>query len=704
MDFITLDTETQKGKAFLACVDNGKKFTDVLINNKADVIQFLDSIHSMSKTAFCYNLEYDVCALLKYFGYNAILDLYLQRSLCFGNMFIRSVPNKFLILTKYYLHKKEVSREEIVNLLKSQEKEIKRRLRSKGKLFERERAGKGKDLSEAHEDKLIYFITIYNKLVSKRDRLKKKEFFAFDMWQFYEMSLDKASSKYLKEGKGDIPKSWMSKLRDKFQNPTHRKRIIKYCRKDARLTYKLSEKFIGMLSDCGIHPKRFYSSAYIAKNFIKSRIQVPIVDDPDIIKFMQPVFRGGRTEVMQRGTFKNTVLSDMNSAYGRALADLKRIYHSELSHRIDKKADYYFADCEIELPKNYINPVPVKFNMWKYPYGRMRATIDNRTMDNVHQAGGKILKVHRVLNIYCNEDYPFRSTINKMFAQRKKSESHNYVFKRIIVSYIGKLHEQNYSIRTLSVSEKPKVLGNLHQFGRKNEDFEEIIQHACPTCYSIGQVRQSCRNSVCVEYRKEYKGVTEPPVIHYQGDNIFATEKKLKHGTNIIYAALVTSTIRNIMYEEGIKLGSDLISFLTDGIFSKRPLKHYGSALGDFSKKYEGELYLLGSGMYQTADTINEDGKKQFNVKFRGFNSDKVNLRKLSRQYKRGKTMRIPILERTGIGRAVGSVKKFNDFNMLNPSKKKLGVNFDTNRVWDTPFKNYGEALKTHIQSEPVGL
>lgn len=678
MDFLTFDTETQHGKAFLACVDDGKTIDNLLINNEQNVIDFLHELHAKSKTAFAYNLEYDVCALLKYFGYKAILNLYLQKSLRYENMFIRSVPNKFLIVTKYYFRKKELSYAEIIKAI------------SPTSLSE-----------DSSPDRIIYLIAEHNKKQKKNNKITGKAFYAFDLWQFYEMSLDKASEKYLGEGKDAIPKNWMHQLKIKFQDPKDRQRIIKYCRKDVRLTHRLADKFIKMLADCDIHPKRFYSLAYIAKNFIKSKVDVPVINEDydngkgkEIIKFMQPAFRGGRTEVFKRGVFKKAFLSDMNSAYGRALADLKRISHAEIRNKIDKSADYFFIDCEVDLPKSYVNPVPIQFNMWKYPYGKMRATIDNMTYKNVLKSGGKITKVYRVLNIYCEDDYPFKKVINQMYNQRKKSESHKYIFKGIIVSYIGKLHEQKSFIRLLSEAEKPKVLGNLEQHGKAQSDFEELIKSNCPVCYSMGKVRQTCRNSVCKEYRQEYKGTSLPPTLHYLGENIFATERKLGNGTNIIYAALVTATIRNIIYSKGMELGDDLIAFLVDGILSKRPLKSYGTALGEFSLKYEGPLYLLGSGMYQTSE----------NVKFRGFNSDKVNLKKLSNKYRKSKIMKIPVLERTGLGRAVGSIAKFNDFNVLKPSSKKLNVNFDTNRLWAKPFKNYGQALKTCINSEPIGI
>ena len=673
IDFISLDTETQDGKPILVCVDDGKRAKDYFINTQKDVINLFHDIHTGKiSVGFCFNLEYDGSGLLKYFGYDAIMSLFLNKSLRFENIFIRYLSGKCLMLTKYYFKKKELPFEDLIKFLKEAKIPV--------------------DKNDS-PDKLIYLIDKYNKKAARKEKLTKRVFYFFDIWQFYQMSLDKASATYLNKRKNKLPLKWMDKLKKYFNDPRYREKIIRYCRKDTRLTWLLSYKFIKMLDDCDIHPKRFYSAAYIAKNFIKSQIKVPVVDDPDIIKFMVPAFRGGRTEVMKRGFFKKAILSDMRSAYPFALSLLKRIYHAELSKKIDKSSDYFFADCEIELPKKYILPVPVFFNMWKYPYGKMRGLVDNMTYDNIIRAGGKITHIHKVLNVYCDNEYPFRAIVKKMFAQRKKSESHKYIFKMLLNAYIGKLHERKFFVRMLDEEEEPKVLGNIQQFDRMQEDFETIIKNSGCDCYYLGKVNPKCRNQMCVEFRKEYKGVKEPPTINYQGGNIFATEKTLANGTNIIYAALVTSIIRNIIYQRGLELGGDLICFLTDGILSTRPLKRYGKRLGDFEKKHEGWLYILGSGMYQTAQ----------GTKFRGFNSDK-NLLEISKKYKTKDVMEIPILERTGLGRAVRSERNFEDFNILKPTTKELKVNFDRNRTWTAPFKNFGQALNTNIESLPIKI
>lgn len=662
MKFQTFDTETQEGNAFLICTFDGKNFKDYFISNEKDVIQFLNDFHAGTRLAFCYNLDYDASALIKYFGQDKLIKLYLGQSIIVGNLKIRYIPRKCLYVTKY---KNEIPQEET---LPFQEEELDPRQIEK-----------------------------YNR--NRKD--SQGTLYVWDILQFYQMSLNKASKQHLGEAKHDVPKKWMKKLRKKFMNPRYRNKIIKYCRQDSRLTWLLSRKFLQMLIDAGITTEekaerhRYYSAGYIAKKYIKSKVNVPYITDPKVIDFMSDAYFGGRIEVMQRGYFEEAHQIDMNSAYPFALSNLKRIYQHDFSQNPSDNADYFFADCEFTLPKANILPVPISFDVWKYPYGKGRATIDNRTFHNIIKAGGTITKVHRSLNVFCENSYPFRSTVNRLFEQRKKSEAHKYIFKMLLTAYTGKLNEKKYSTQLISPHKEPVIRMQIDDYNRKLYDFENEVRVNCSTCYYLGKVQNKCRNPVCIWYRQEYRGVYKPLDTYNIGKNMFQTEKHLANGTNIIYAALVTSTIRNAVYEKGVGMGDNLIGFLTDAILTKKkvPDKETGSEIGEFSRKYDGWLYLLGSGIYQTSN----------GTKFRGYNSEH-NLIELSKKNSTKDAMPIPSLQRVGIGRALGSPQKFTQFNMLLDAYPEMKVNFDRNRVWNKPFKNFGEALKGNIQSDPLGI
>lgn len=658
MNFKTFDTETQDGNAFLVCTYDGKESKDYLIRNAKDVIDFFNHFHSNTRLAFCFNLDFDASAMLKYLGHDVLIKLYLGQSISIGNLKIRYIKGKCLYVTKY---KNPIPEGELPFDQDENPKEVEQ----------------------------------YNR--KRRD--SQGTLYVWDILQYYQTSLNKASEKHLGEKKLDVPHAWMKNLKKYFLNPRYRTKILKYCRQDARLTWLISRHFLQMLVDAGIVHKdkvernRYYSAGYIAKKYIKSKVNVPYINDPEVIAFMENAYFGGRIEVMQRGYFDQAYQVDMNSAYPYALANLKRIYLHRFSPRIDERADYFFVDCEFTLNRDYILPVPISFDIWKYPYGKARATVDNRTYYNIIKAGGTIHKIHQSLNIYCEDQYPFKATVHRLFEQRKKSEAHKYIFKMLLTAYTGKLNEKKYTTRLIPLEEQGEVIEKINSYNKMLEEFEMDIKETCPSCYYLGKVQAKCRNPNCREYRQQWKGTRKPLDTYHIGKNMFETERHLANGTNIIYAGLVTSGIRNAVYEKGLEQGDNLIGFLTDALLTRKPVKGTGSELGQFGKKYEGWLYVLASGIYQTSN----------GTKFRGYNSNH-NLIELSQKNAKLDEMEIPSLQRVGMGRALSSRDKFAQFNMLLEAKPKMKVNSDRSRIWKNPFKNFGQALSTNINSEPLGI
>lgn len=641
MHILTFDTETQKGKAFLACTCNGKEENAFLLKNKSDVMQFFAYLHGQTKIGFCYNLEYDISALIKYFGQQTIIDFYLEKPVIFEyddvqyelSGFIR----KFCKLSK--LTKK------IVN----------------------------------NEEKICREITMF-----------------YDIGQYYEfLSLDKAAKKHLGESKDDIPQEWKKNMIKYFENPRYKNKIIEYCKKDARLTHRLTEKFFRMLIESGIltekkiKTSKYYSSGYIAKKFIGKKAKILPFNDEEVNEFLKNFCFGGRIEVMRRGYFPKVYLYDINSAYGSGLADLKGITYHQFSQKKDESAEYFFADCDFYIPENYILPVPVKFKNWKYPFGTGRAILDKRTFNNVLQSG-KILKVRKYLNIYAEERYPFRDIVNKLYEEKLKSESHKFIFKNMINAYIGKLNEK-MKTKTFVPEEKHDIIINMiSDWNQALLSFEDEIKHCNCGCYEREKVDPRCRCITCMNWRKRYGKIKEPPKCYWHGDRMFYSTEKLKSKTHPVYNALVVSGMRNTMYEKGLTLGENTIGFFTDAIFSTSPIASTSNKLGDFSEKYRGWLYLIGSGVYETAQ----------GTKIRGYNKD-LSLIEYAQKNKNKDTLSIPSLSRIGTGRAVGT-ESFNKFNELIEAPRTMNLNFDTNRVWERQFKNFGEALKNNINSNPI--
>lgn len=722
MDFKTLDTETNKGKAFLACMSDGKSEEDFHIKTRKDAERFFVELQRSTKVAFAYNLDYDNSALIKWFGQQVIIDFYVEKPIVFeyeGEKYeISGFPRKFIKVSKLTTvksPKRLTQREEgwirrkLLNTeLKGQEKEFQISYSNEiiellNSLISGKRTLKdtyaGTNIKDCLSDiKLDEFAE--KKVAAVREKISRETTFVYDICQYYDyMPLWKSSKKYLGETKDDIPDKWKKNMLKYFKNPKNRIKIIKYCRKDCRLTHKLVAHFIKMLIDAGVikedkvNKARYYSSGYIAKKFINKKAKVMAFYDEEVNAFMKNFCFGGRIEVARRGYFDNVYLNDINSAYGSGLANLKSITSHSFTVRPDNNAPYFFADCEFYLPDNYIQPVPIKFNNWKYPYGKGRAVLDRRTFENVLKTGN-ILKVHKSLNVYADDHYPFRKIVYNLYNQRAKSESHKFIFKNLINSYIGKLNEK-VRIRTYvgDEAEQQDMIMWVNDWNQAQQNFESHISICGCQCYLKGKVDPRCRCITCMEWRNKYAAVKQPPNLYWMGDNMFYTEEKLKYKTHPLYNALVVSGMRNSMYEEGLKLGDNLIGFFTDAIFTKVPMQNTSSKLGGFSEKYKGWLYLVGAGVYETAE----------GTKLRGYNSE-ISLLEYANKFKKDNVMETPSLERVGMGRAVGTLNSFTQFNELKETFKTMKVNFDSNRQWERQFENYAESLKTNINSQPIKL
>ena len=641
MKLLVFDTETQKGNAFIACTFDGKNENTFFISNQSDVIQFFVYLHTQTKIGFCYNLEYDISSLIKYFGQKTLIDFYVEKPITF----------------KY-----EGSQYELSGFIK---KFIK--------------------------------ISKLKTISGEKEKTSRESTFFYDICQYYEyQSLDKASEKYLKEKKDDIPKEWKKNMLKYFKS--HKNKIIEYCKKDTRLTYRLVEHFFGMLIAAGIISKkqigklRYYSYGYIAKKFIGKKAKIFPLNDEIVNNFLQNFYFGGRIELMQRGYFPKVYLYDINSAYGSGLANLKNITGYQFAQRVDESADYFFVDCNFQIPENYILPVPKKFKNWKYPFGTGRAILDKRTFYNTMSCG-KILHVRKCLNIYAEEHYPFREIVHKLYTQRLKSESHKIIFKNLINSYIGKLNEKAKQKTFIPDDKQDFMMNMLSDWNQATLFFENEIRHCNCGCYEREKIRETCRCPVCLEYKKKYEKIKEPPKFYHLGNKMFYSVEKLKQKTHPIYNALVVSGMRNSLYEQGLSLDNNIIGFFTDAIFTTSPIAHTSNKLGEFAEKYKGWLYIIGGGVYETAQ----------GTKIRGYHQN-LSLVDYAQKNKNKDEFAIPSLIRMGIGRAVGDIASFHKFNELTETPRIMNVNFDTNRIWEKQFQNFGESLKKNITSVPIKI
>lgn len=596
-EFFAFDTETDRGKAFIISVAGNGIYT-YRTKTKEDITRFLHDVikKKWGNIGWCYNLDYDVIAILKYYGDDIITRLYLTKEIVIDGISISYVPRKFLTL-KY----------------------------------------RGK--------------TVY----------------IFELMQYFNMSLDNAGKKYLGKRKKEIGgKKVKKKLLELFrQNPT---KVIEYCEYDAELTVELAEKLESMLQVSGIDVVKYYSCGYLAKQYLKKHgVSFNPLRDEKVIDFVRPAYFGGRIEFMRRGTFKRVYQYDINSAYPYAITKLEQIIGYKFAKQVDPTARYFFVECTVNIPKDtHFSPLAYrnKQGLITYPTGVLSLTIDCITFNTLKKEG-MIKSVQKVLNVYTNGEKPFKKLVERMYNRRQVAPAdENYILKIILNSLYGK-------------------------FAEKRKDYVEIEESEALLMLD-GHLTDNKRPRI-IETEVGY----------------FMRKVYYSKNSNLIYAALITSEIRNLLYKVMKELPPrSLIGTMTDCIFSTVPVPNtYISTkkqLGKFGFKCCTSLYVVGSGVYGTKDKMLGGKKVKGENKLRGYNV-KTSLVNLAGKNAARTTLKIPSTERLGAGKFVVQGLDLDELNVISDRKKNLNLNFDTKRKWENNgFKNFGESLKRNISSTPL--
>lgn len=522
-------------------------------------------------------------------------------------------------------------------------------------------------------------------------RYKGKLCQIFDIYQFYATSLDRAGEKHLGEKKIQIGEENRKNYYEFFLN--NRETAIQYALKDSNLTFRLAKLFLERLSVAGINVSKYYSSGYIAMKHLTKHYAIRkfSINNPKVNEFVKEAYFGGRIEFFKRGFIENSHCYDVNSAYPSVIKELKTIEDYEFTHKIDNKSTYFFARISCNLRADVISPLAYRTNtgMVIYPQGKINSVVvDNYTFKNIKKYATDIV-VHECLNIYSySDEKPFDTVIDDLYKQRKLNEGNNYIFKLILNSLYGKMAENK--------KEFVKIEAPESNYDDLKTMFKLRVKEECPKCYKLGFVSDKCRNDICKEYRKRQKEVITERCYFFE-NKWFKFEKTLGKKANIIYAALITAKIRNLLFETAEKIGFEHIhGFMTDAIFTdkKMPKNLISKKLGKFdTKKEDKPLYVIGTGIYQHADES----------KHRGFRTH-FSLIELAKTNKNKNTLTIDTTSRVGVGQLLQRNLDIDELNIITDDKKEINLNFDKKRIWEKKFSNFGQSIKQSINSKTVTL
>lgn len=257
-----------------------------------------------------------------------------------------------------------------------------------------------------------------------------KGFTLFDLAQFYGMSLERASKKYLPgREKKSIPRAWYNHMDTHLKMPATRQRLLDYAIGDVDSTEGLKDLLLKSLKALGMNPSRLSSCASLARGRYGKILER--VRAPDYLnKSFERGFFGGRIECNRLGVVSNVKLYDINSAYPAEIAKLKdpsKGEHFESEKGVQrwttKRPDYglYFLDAQVPLNWQF-GPLAVRDRgRVFYPVGRVRTWACYPAVEALREA--KVpFEIKRAYEIFDCPPEPLFPDINELYKARKNED------------------------------------------------------------------------------------------------------------------------------------------------------------------------------------------------------------------------------------------------------------------------------------------
>ena len=487
----------------------------------------------------------------------------------------------------------------------------------------------------------------------------------YDIFQFFNMSLEKASQIYLGldkyieniDGKtlGTDKQYWLNNIDS----------IIKYCINDCVLTAKLGNLLNETLvNSINLNPCSYISKASICKEFVRKACNIPdILQIPNsALKYAFYSYSGGRFEIIRKGNVGKCSLYDINSAYPfhtRSLLDINKGEWKRVNC-LHEKADYGFYFVKILTKYNKISPIAVTLQngVICYPLVQVNTYISKQELLNYEP-----YIEYEIIDgweFYASEYiYPFKDYIDKIHKQKQITDKDNYeysLYKILMNSLYGSFYE-----KTIQKEFNDKLI-TKELISKCKYDMELVKKLAYDT--------------------KIYSG------------KLF----------NPIYASLITCQTRIDLFKTAIPYQNDIVGFATDSIlFKGNPEIKISNELGGWNLEKFDKSIVLRSGIYKIGKDLKSRGiRKTANIKtpYGSYKDifDYINLNPELTKY--------PIIMNrplTFIEVLLHHLKhEIADINVFVDMEYMIDINKDHKRLWEGMFKNGKELFNKEINSNPL--
>jgi DNA polymerase elongation subunit (family B) len=506
-----------------------------------------------------------------------------------------------------------------------------------------------------YELKAITFDDYFIRWLPKKGfeiRKNKQIYRYFDLYQFYHMSLNSASIKYLNDRKEEID---IKNVEDYFSDPKKKIVLLKYCMKDAVLTARLGSLLQSKLNQLGIDFSKPYSCGYIAMHyFYRDRpLHRFLKQEWELYAFLS--YFGGRFEVIKRGYFDKVYQYDINSAYPYALTKLIDVRNGFWIKSRDIPDFFYYGFLKVQVNEyehDILSPLPfrrkdglVYFPNIQYPDIWYLAYPE---FELAQKMGVEMDILDGWFFLPKRFDYLF-ADIKRLYEARKEAKKNDkamdLTLKLIMNSLYGKFAERESKIKT------------------------KLIPFDGAQSVSIGD-----------------------QTIYFKEIDMAGTL------FNPVYASYITSLTRKLLLESCINNLDHVLMFATDSILTDKPILQESDELGKWKLEMQGEAVLIMSGVY----SIRSDS--EIKTRFRGFPiKGEYNFFDLLKNHANEDKIVFELEKAIKLGEVVNfhRIYDLEDLCVFKTVEKGLDCFGDEKRDWVHSPTKFGDLLESQYDSTP---
>lgn len=527
----------------------------------------------------------------------------------------------------------------------------------------------------------------------------------YDLYYFYQSSLDHAAEKYLGERKLELPDGLIAHLSPRVYQE-HKALVDEYAIRDAALTQRLCDRVVENMREAGIMTRDLFSPGHLAKTLLRQRKIVPTATPQDWRDAATAAYYGGRTEILGRGTFPKVRIYDLHSAYPSAIAQLPDFTQARCSwSRFEPpKGTYYIARVRVTTRRGPWQPFP-----WRgaddalvYP-SLVESTLwlTSPEIEAARECGFiERIEFENVLCVYAPKQSRLRDLVLELYEQRQRDSGASQIAKLILNSLYGVFAERRSNYVPVSFTTAYKQLEREHA-NAMLESFARECEQRCKHArrYWLRECECSICNAVRYSARKlraKFRGRDYGPLLEHDG-TFYRREDRSGRLSCPIQAAMITGQVRAMLTRAVAHVGpSHVLATFTDSIFvlpgGKAPAPR-GKELGNWELEYSGPVTMVGCGIYARSDKD----------KSRGHRLSASLTDSLARA--RGQIVATESLDRLTVGRIIRlPFRDYAALNILSDSERGLDVNMDDKRLWPRSWRSGREVLSDRMRSHPLAI